>query len=343
LARALSGKDVDQAVLFAPNVRSQQGAWVNMTARPLRDETGAVKGAVLVLADITLQKRRERVLSQARDGAERTARAKGDFVSRMSHELRTKLNALLGFAQSIETARLKPRQRDNVANVVRAGHQLLSLVDDVADVSRIESGRLALASEPVPATDLMREALALVEAQASAKQIRINWELVAGADLCVRADRQRLAQVLLNLLRAAIEYNRPSSAIALSCQETAKRRVRIQISDSGVPPEKADLMFRPFERLGAGETEGEANGAGLLLSKRLIEAMDGTIDVESNANAGTTIRVELPAAVPPAKAPERPCTDDLAAAAGALLDAQIASLLGIEAPRRKERQREPVG
>jgi len=331
LTKALRGEAVDHAVLFASRAREGEGVWISMTARPMQEDSGAVTGAVMVLNDITEHKRRDEALSRAKEEAERANCAKSDFLSRMSHELRTPLNAILGFAQLLEMARLKGLHRDHVAQILKAGRHLLTLINEVLDISRIESGRLALSPEPVMVAELLRETLAMVQPQAARMQVRVQVdEEPAGA--YVLADQQRLKQVLLNLLSNAVKYNRIGGSMNVRCERTPEGRVRINVSDTGlgIPPEKIALLFNPFERLGAEQTEVEGTGIGLVLSKRLVEVMDGTIGIVSQVNVGTTFWVELPPASPPADDLDLNCSQGLIAAAGAVAGAQGPAVLCIE-------------
>jgi PAS domain S-box-containing protein len=301
LTRALNGEDVERAILFAGRAHSGQSAWISMTARPLRDETGAPQAGVLVLTDITSDKQNEEVLNRAKEEAERANRAKSDYLSRMSHELRTPLNAILGFAQLLEMGHLEAKNQENVAQILKAGRHLLSLINEVLDISRIESGRLSLSVEPVQAQLVVQEALAMIATQASARQVRVTNETASGKLYYVLADQQRLKQVLLNLLSNAIKYNRSGGAVSVSAEDTKQGRVRINISDTGngIARDKLSLLFQPFERLGAEQTDVEGTGIGLALSKRLVELMAGSIGIESEPGVGTTFWLELPAAEAP--------------------------------------------
>jgi signal transduction histidine kinase/ActR/RegA family two-component response regulator len=304
LTRALRGEEVDRTVRFAANARTGACAWLSMVARPLRDESGIPRAAVLVLTDITEDKQNEDALNRAKEEAERANQAKSDYLSRMSHELRTPLNAILGFGQLLEMGRLDTKSEESVGQILKAGRHLLSLINEVLDISRIESGRLSLSVERVQAHLVMQEALAMVATQASSRQISITDETVGemlnSNHYCVLADQQRLKQVLLNLLSNAIKYNRTGGTVTMTAART-KEQVRIRISDTGhgIAPEKLPLLFQPFERLGAERTEVEGTGIGLALSKRLVELMSGNIGVESELGVGTTFWVEFAAAEPP--------------------------------------------
>ena len=237
----------------------------------------------------------EEMLSHAKDEAERANRAKSDYLSRMSHELRTPLNAILGFGQLLEMGRLEEKDLENVGHILKAGRHLLSLINEVLDISRIEAGRLSLSLEPVQLQLVLQEALAMVTTQAKSRQIELVSES-AQAHLSVHADHQRLKQVLLNLLTNAIKYNRAGGTVSISTEDVGRGQIRISVTDTGngIAAENLPLLFQPFERLGAEQTEVEGTGIGLVLSKRLVELMGGSIGVESQTGQGTTFWVEFP-------------------------------------------------
>jgi signal transduction histidine kinase/CheY-like chemotaxis protein len=221
--------------------------------------------------------------------------AKSEFLSRMSHELRTPLNAVLGFGQLLEMDELTAEQRDGVVQILKAGKHLLELINEVLDLARIESGRLSLSPEPTAVRDLIDEAVSLIGPLADAAQIDLQLEV---EDATVRADRQRLKQVLLNLLSNAVKYNRTGGAVWISSHPAAAERACITVADTGpgIAAARLERLFEPFERLGAEETSVEGSGLGLSLTKRLVEAMGGAIEVESEPDRGSTFRVELPLA-----------------------------------------------
>ncbi len=234
--------------------------------------------------------------------AETASRAKSEFLSRMSHELRTPLNSILGFAQVLEMDSLGPEQCESVGYIVKGGRHLLRLIDEVLDIARIEAGRLAIPPEPVPVRDIVREALDLVTPIAAEGHISLLDDSACGAPgEHVLADGQRLKQVLLNLLSNAIKYNRKGGTVTLSCARTAAGRLRIKVSDTGrgLPPDALERLFTPFERLGADQAGIEGTGLGLALSKRLVEAMGGTLGVESTLGRGSAFWVELTLAESP--------------------------------------------
>ncbi len=273
--------------------------WFSVAMRISHDAQGvpAVLGHAL---DITERKRAEEALLEARAEAERANLAKSEFLSRMSHELRTPLHAVLGFAQLLEMDELRPEQQESVRQILRAGRHLLELINEVLDIARIEAGRVAVSLEPVDAAELVRDVLHLMAPAAAAKRIRVRGE-AAAPPACFLADRQRLKQVLLNLLSNAFKYNRPGGRVDVALHRPAPGRLRLLVSDTGpgIPPEKRERLFRPFERLHDEQMDVEGAGLGLALSKRLVEAMGGQIGVESTPGSGSTFWVELPAVPDP--------------------------------------------
>ena len=242
---------------------------------------------------------------RAEEKADHANRAKSDFLSRMSHELRTPLNGILGFAQLLEMESLPADQEESVAQILKAGRHLLGLINEVLDISRIETGRLQLSLEPVPVGETLRGALDIVRPLAAQHGIALNAG-AADERQHVLADRQRLQQVLLNLLSNAVKYNRTGGTVAVSCEEILGERLRILVRDTGhgISPDKLDRLFTPFDRLGAEGTGVEGTGLGLALSKHLVDVMGGTLDVTSQVGVGSTFAVELPLTAAPVEALE---------------------------------------
>ena len=257
-----------------------------------------VDGQLLVIStirDVTERKRNEAALQAAREEAEAANEAKSEFLSRMSHELRTPLNAILGFSQLLQMESLSADQRDSVDHILRAGRHLLELINEVLDISSIEAGRLSLSPEPVAIEELLREAQDLVRPLAMEHSVRLE-DSTPLTGLHALADRQRLRQVMLNLLTNAVKYNRRGGAVTLSASVTPAGRLLISIAETGKGIASAQMsrLFTAFDRLGAEQTAVEGTGLGLALSKRLVEAMDGIMGVESIVGEGSTFWVELP-------------------------------------------------
>ncbi|HEX8552510.1 MAG TPA: PAS domain S-box protein [Abditibacteriaceae bacterium] len=254
---------------------------------------------------------------RARSEAEWANRAKSEFLSRMSHELRTPLNSILGFGQLLSRADIDEKQRKRVDLIVTAGQHLLELINEVLDIARIEAGRIQLSVESVRVGEVVDEALSLLQPLASKRSISVN-NFVAETDMFVFADKQRFKQVLLNLVSNAVKYNCESGWIRVRSATVAaigdgEVSVRITVSNSGAGIDATLIprLFTPFDRLGAENTQAEGTGLGLALSKRLVEAMGGSIGIEStprsvDSNGETQMGethfwVELPLSPTPAE------------------------------------------
>jgi PAS domain S-box-containing protein len=254
-----------------------------------------------IVRDITERKRVDRELKQALEAAIAASRAKSEFLSSMSHELRTPMNAILGFGQLLELDRgLTPEQVDNAHEIVKAGRHLLTLINEVLDLARIESGRLTLSMEPVQLMELIEECAALVESDAIRQGLSFQRDIVHCQDRWVRADRLRLKQILLNLLSNAVKYNRAGGSVLIACEFKSNGLVRLEVSDTGpgIPADKLGELFTPFNRLGLEAGAIEGSGIGLVISKRLVEMMGGEIGVASQPGEGCTFWVELAETVP---------------------------------------------
>ena len=287
---------------------------VSLTISPIRDASGEVTGASVIARDVSERRRLDEERAAAHEEADRANRAKSEFLSRMSHELRTPLNSVLGFAQLMQMEPLAPRQEEAAQEILKAGAHLVELIDEVLDIARIEAGKLRLSLEPVDAVLVIDECISLLGPQAAQEQVGVAMDPTDPdtAPMYVFADRQRLKQVLLNLLSNGIKYNREGGSVRVSIERTAEgSRIRIDVSDSGrgIPPERVERLFSPFDRLGIEDTGIQGTGLGLALTKPLVEAMGGTIAVSSELGRGSTFSVELASASEDEFA-EGPRTDD---------------------------------
>jgi PAS domain S-box-containing protein len=260
----------------------------------------------VVAHDVSEQAEAHELLRRAEAEANQANRAKSEFLSRMSHELRTPMNAILGFAQLLEMGDLNEGQRESLEHILRGGRHLLDLINEVLDISRIEAGRMSLSVEPVEVAETLKESFALVQPLARQYEIRLNGP-IGCESVFVLADRQRLKQVFINLLSNAVKYNRPNGTVTVTCQPMGERmRMAIADTGAGIPEDKRHQLFIPFERLGAEQSAIEGTGLGLALAKRLIDAMDGTMGMESTVGQGSLFWIELPVTESPVHLAELP-------------------------------------
>jgi PAS domain S-box-containing protein len=254
-----------------------------------------------VAHDVTQRARIEAALREAKKEADRANKAKSEFLSRMSHELRTPLNAILGFGQLLERQNPTSQQRMRVEHIMSAGRHLLNLINEVLDISRIEAGHLQLSVEPVSVAEVLEEALNLMRPLAAERKMEISVDAELEKDVHVVADRQRLKQVLLNLLTNAVKYTAVGGSVAIVLDQSHSTSTRLVVTDTGagIAPEKLARLFTPFDRLGAEQSDVEGTGLGLALCQRLMHAMGGDIGVHSVVEKGSAFWIELPAAASP--------------------------------------------
>lgn len=281
----------------------------------IRDEHGTPRYLLGISEDITDRKCAESSAEAARAEAERASQAKNEFLSRISHELRTPLNAVTGFGQLLALDEMTPRQNEAVEQILRAARHLLELINEVLDISRIESDTMALSLEPVHLGSVLADALSLIRPLADEAGVRLVHDPGESAALHVLADQQRLKQVLINVLSNAVKYNRRGGDVRVHCGDCGDGWVQTAVADTGRGMTTAQLarLFEPFDRLGAEGSGIEGTGLGLSLSRGLVEAMGGTITAASEPDVGTTMGVRLRRAEPQ----HEPLARDVAMAASA--------------------------
>ena len=263
----------------------------------------------IALTDITERKNFEQALQannveleSAKAAAEKANLAKSEFLSSMSHELRSPLNAVLGFAQLMagDTPPPSAVQKQSIDQILQAGWYLLRLINEILDLAMIESGKLTMTQESISLTEVLQDCRAMIEPQADKHGIQMSFPRSDNL-FYVHADRTRVKQVMVNLLSNAIKYNRPGGTVAVECAMRGEGRVRISVRDSGagLAPEQVAQLFQPFNRLGQGSRSEEGTGIGLVVTKQLVELMGGSVGVDSSVGVGSVFWVELPASFAP--------------------------------------------
>ncbi|MDX2367853.1 MAG: response regulator [Colwellia sp.] len=282
--------------------------WLKESGNVLLNDNGEAQHMLGVVQSLDAQKKSDEELQLAKIDAENANQAKSEFLSLMSHELRTPLNAIMGFAQllQLDDTVLNDEQEDYLGEITKASDHLLILINEILDLSKIESGRIDLSIEPVHIAQVLTEAIQLIKPLASKQDIEIliyiqgnlinNDEMLNNQDI-VNADNMRLKQVLINLMSNAIKYNRKNGQLIIKCSSIEKLNTyRIEIEDTGLglSPSQQDQLFKPFVRLGNAPDNIEGTGIGLVITKKLIELMNGSISALSKEGVGSTFSIELP-------------------------------------------------
>jgi PAS domain S-box-containing protein len=276
---------------------------VSLNATTFYDRDRTLKGVFAAARNITERKRTEQALQEknvelvsAKATAEKANLAKSDFLSSMSHELRSPLNAILGFAQLMDSASPLPTaaQKESIDQILQAGWHLLKLINEILDLAVIESGKVSLSPESVSLAEVMSECQTMMEPQAQQRGIIMTFPRFEHP-VFVRADRTRLKQIVINLLSNAIKYNKEHGKVIVDCATSVPERIRIRVADTGagLPPEKLAQLFQPFNRLGQQAGSVAGTGIGLVVTRRLAELMDGVIGVESTVGDGSVFWCEL--------------------------------------------------
>ena len=306
IERVLSGSSGASYELTA-RARDGKETVVSCTGTAFHDRDSKLHGVFLTARDVTELKRLERALQEnnhemarARAEAEKASLAKSDFLTCMSHDLRAPLNTILGFAQLIDSDTPPPTlaQTASVEQILRSGWYLLELINEIVDLSQIESGKLVLSMEPTSLTEVLRECHAMIAPLGRKRGITMTFP-PSGIPYFVNADRTRLKQVLISLLSNAIKYNRLNGTVVVECAVSTSvstpERIRVSICDTGegLSPEMLPELFQPFNRLGRERSAEEGTGIGLVMSKRLVELMGGVIGAESTVGSGSVFWFEL--------------------------------------------------
>jgi len=308
IEQVLNEKKISDYELTARHKHGGETA-VSYNAATFYDANGKLQGVFAAARDSTERKRLDRVLQDkntelesARFVADKANLAKSEFLSSMSHELRSPLNAILGFAQLLETGSPLPTpgQKASIDQILQGGWYLLELINEILDLALIESGKLSLSLEPMSLSEVLLNCQAMIEPQAQKSGIRMRFPKIEAATF-IRADRTRVKQVLINLLSNAIKYNREHGSVEVTCRVLNAEHLRISVKDTGegLSPEKLTQLFQPFNRLGQEAGAEEGTGIGLVVSKRLVELMGGKIGAISTVGTGSVFWIELNLAAAP--------------------------------------------
>jgi PAS domain S-box-containing protein len=277
---------------------------VSLNATTFYDRERKLQGVFAAARDVSVRNRLDQLLKDknielesAKSLAEKANLAKSEFLSSMSHELRSPLNAILGFAQLMEsdTHPPTPVQTQSISQILQAGWHLLKLIDEILDLAKVESGQVPLSPEPVSLAEIMLECQGMIEPQAQECDVQLIFPYF-NIPSFVKADRTRVKQVLLNLLSNAVKYNIKGGTVEVTCTEDTPGCIRVSVSDtgSGMTPQQLEQLFQAFNRLGQEAGGVEGTGIGLVVAKRLIELMGGEIGVESTVGKGSVFWFELP-------------------------------------------------
>lgn len=313
------------------NNRRKNGSlyWESTTITPIVNEAGAIINFIAIKEDITERVKIEREIKslnqnlerkiiertselqnsnaellKAKKDAEEANQAKSEFLSRMSHELRTPMNAILGFAQLLELGELNEKQFKSVKHILSSGQHLLNLINEVLEITRIEAGKVSISLEPVNIIKVFRDVIETLTPAANARNIQLINVLDGKESVYIKADKQRIKQVIINLVNNAIKYNHTGGWVKLSANEFDKNGnsiVKICIADNGpgIEPMHLKKLFTPFERIGAENSAVEGTGLGLAVVQQYTSLMGGICGVESTPNEGSLFWVEIPKAISP--------------------------------------------
>jgi PAS domain S-box-containing protein len=298
LEKTLGGVAIEVPdILYEPMGDKTQSRWIAGYFYPVKNENNQVTKIVLIHWDSSLEREQKEQILQAKNEAEQANLAKSLFLSNMSHELRTPLNAILGFSQLLQMELTDEKHQEQVGYIIKSGEHLLNLINEILNLSKIETGHIELSMEAVLLCDIVNECKKLLGIQAKERNIAITIDNEFNTGDCiVYADHTRMQQVVLNLLSNAIKYNKEKGDIKISYHKSHSEKLILSITDTGlgISPQNLKEMFKPFNRLGAESTTIEGTGIGLVITKKLIELMGGKISVHSIEGEGTTFSIEIP-------------------------------------------------
>jgi len=314
--------------------------WELLTISPIFDINGNIINYLAIKQDVTERKKTEQEirelnssleqkvqertqelwtsnkdLIEAKEVAEKANLAKSDFLSRMSHELRTPMNSILGFSQLLEMSQLDERQRKNVNQILSSGNHLLGLINEVLDISRIESGHQTLSVEPVEVNAVLSDCIDILRPSADKRNIVVKFNHTKGASAYVNADLQRTKQILLNLMNNSLKYNVEGGTVEVGYEYAEgpdNKFTRIYVSDTGIGinPDYLEKIFEPFERVGAEKGSIEGTGLGLAVVKQLVTLMKGKVGVTSETGKGSKFWIDLPTVSGVAKTGKQTTSED---------------------------------
>jgi PAS domain S-box-containing protein len=272
--------------------------WMRSRGQAIFDGKGRAILMSGINIDVTALKAAQERVRKAKEEAERANNAKSSFLSSMSHELRTPLNAIMGFSQLfMRSQQLDEEQKESARQIYQAGEHLLHLINDVLDLAQIEAGKISLQIEPVTPYRVIQECFSLVKPLAEQRNIHLFCEANGNADICVYGDSVRLKQCLLNIMSNAVKYNEDAGSVRVVLN-SSDDSVEIAIEDTGagIDPSKQSQLFQPFNRLGAEHSVIEGSGIGLVITKELIEKMQGTLAYCDLSAKGACFKIQLPKA-----------------------------------------------
>jgi PAS domain S-box-containing protein len=298
----------DEPYTFEREIDFAEGRrrWLMWTQRPIRDDAGTTLEFQAVGHDITLRKEAEAALLHAKEAAEAADRAKSEFLAIVSHEIRTPINGVIGFAQILADSPLSPEQREQVAIIKSSGQALEKLIADILDLSKIEAGKIEIESSPFALHKCIEDTIAFFQPRARTAALTLTAKIDDDVPVIVNSDEARLRQILTNLIGNALKFTeRGSITVTVSCmrgepvnQRDTRRALRLffSVADTGIgiPADKISKLFKPFSQVdSSSERRRSGTGLGLIISKRLCELMGGQISVDSKPGEGTTFRFSL--------------------------------------------------